>query len=112
MGQFWTVVAAVTDGGAGLQLLVTGGTPMNFFTGNANPAQVFSGTGRILSAQQTVAAGPYAYLITGWPDAGNKPFTVFGIINFDGAGNLNGSSTLVNGRPTAFSGARHLFRQS
>ena len=72
---------------------------MNTFKGSANPAEVFSGTGRIQSAPGTVPAGYYGYLITGWPDAGNKPFTIFGVINLDGAGNLNGSSTLVNGRP-------------
>ena len=103
-GTVWTLAAAVTDGGAGLQLLVTGGTPMNFFTGNANPAQVISGTGRTLSTQGTLPAGAYGYLIIGWPDAGHKPDNFFGIINFDGAGNLNGSYTLVNGRPDAFPG--------
>jgi hypothetical protein len=104
-GSVWTLAAAVTDGGSGLQLLVTGGTPMNFFTGNPNPAQVFGGTGRILSAQGTVAAGSYGYLLIGWPDAQNKPDNLFGIINLDGAGNLNGSYTLVNGRPAAVPGA-------
>jgi len=103
-GSVCTIAAAVTDGGSGLQLLVTGGTPMNFFTGNANPAQVFSGNGRILSAQATVPTGSYGYLITGWPDAGNKPITFVGIINLDGAGNVNGSYTFVNGRPTAVPG--------
>ena len=77
---------------------------MNTFKGNANPAQVFSGTGRIQSAPGTVPAGSYGYLITGWPDAGNKPDIIFGIISLDGAGKLNGSFTLVNGRPAAFSG--------
>ena len=77
---------------------------MNTFKGNANPAAVLSGTGRIQSAPGTVPAGSYGYLITGWPDAGNKPFTIFGVINLDGAGNLNGSYTLVNGRPAAFPG--------
>jgi len=103
-GSLWTVIAAVTDGGSGLQLLVTGGDPMNAFTGNANPGEVFSGTGRIQSAQKTMPAGSYGYLLTGWPDAGNKPFVLSGIFNLDGAGNLNGSYTLVNGRPTAFPG--------
>jgi hypothetical protein len=100
----WKLAAAVTDGGSGLQLLVTGGDPMSAFTGNANPGEVLSGTGRIRSAQGTTPTGSYSYLLTGWPDAGNKPFTLFGIINLDGAGNLNGSYTLVNGRPTAFPG--------
>lgn len=100
----WTLVAAVTDRGSSLQLLVTGGDPMNTFKGNANPAQVFSGTGRIQSEQGTMPAGSYGYLITGWPDAGNKPDVIFGIMNLDGAGNLKGSYTLVNGRPTAFPG--------
>jgi hypothetical protein len=103
-GSVWTVAAGVTDGGSGLQLLVTGGDPMNAFTGSANPAEVFSGTGRIQSSQGTMPAGSYGYLLTGWPDARNKPFTLFGIINLDGAGNVNGSYTLVNGRPTAFPG--------
>jgi hypothetical protein len=51
-----------------------------------------------------VPAGSYGYLITGWPDAGNKPFTIFGVINLDGAGNVNGSYTLVTGRPFATPG--------
>ena len=100
----WTLVVTVTDGGSGLQLLVTGGDPMNTFKGNANPAAVLSGTGRIQSAPQTVPAGSYGYSITGWPDAGNKPDIIFGVMNLDGAGKLNGSFTLVNGRPTAFPG--------
>jgi hypothetical protein len=103
-GSVWTLAAAVTDGGSGLQLLVTGGDPMNTFKGNANPAAVLSGTGRIQSAPGTVPAGSYGYLITGWPDAGNKPDVIFGVINLDGAGNLNGSFSLVNGRPAAFPG--------
>ena len=77
---------------------------MNFFTGSANPAEVFGGTGRILSAQGTMPTGSYGYLLTGWPDAGNKPFTFCGIINLDGAGNVNGSYTFVNGRPNAIPG--------
>ena len=100
-GSVWTLAAAVTDGGAGLQLLVTGGDPFNFFTGNANPAQVISGTGRILSGQGTLPAGSYGYSLTGWPDGGNKPFIIFGILNLDGAGNFTGTFTLVNGRPAA-----------
>jgi len=56
-GSVWTLAAAVTDGGSGLQLLVTGGDPMNTFKGNANPAEVFSGTGRIQSAPGTVPLG-------------------------------------------------------
>jgi hypothetical protein len=103
-GSVWTLAAVVTDGGSGLQFLVTGGDPMNTFKGNPNPAQVISGTGRTLSTQGTLAAGAYGYLIIGWPDARNKPDNLFGIINFDGAGNLNGSYTLVNGRPAAVPG--------
>lgn len=113
-GSVWTLAAAVTDGGSGLQLLVTGGDPMNTFKGNANPAQVISGTGRTLSTQGTLAAGAYGCLIIGWPDAGNKPDNLFAIINFDGAGNLNGSYTLVNGRPgrVSWDSLGRLFRQS
>jgi hypothetical protein len=103
-GSVWALAAAVTDGGSGLQLLVTGGDPMNFFKGNPNPAQVLSGTGRILSTQGTVPAGAYGYSLIGWPDAGNKPNVIFGVLNLDGAGNLNGSYTLVNGRPAAVPG--------
>ena len=77
---------------------------MNTFPGSANPAAVISGTGRIQSAPGTVPAGAYGYLITGWPDAGNKPGIIFGVINLDGAGNFGGSYTLVNGRPAAFPG--------
>ena len=100
----WTAAVAVTDGGSGLQLIVTGGDPMNAFPGNPNPGEVWSGTGRTPSAQGSLPAGSYSYLLTGWPEAGDKPFSLFGIINVDGAGNLNGSFTLVNGRPTAFPG--------
>lgn len=103
-GSLWTLAVAVTDGGSGIQLLVTGGDPMNAFIGSTNPGEVFSGTGRLQSAQGTMPAGSYAYLLTSWPDAGNKPFTLFGIMNLDGAGNVNASYTFTNGRPTAFSG--------
>jgi hypothetical protein len=103
-GAVWTLAAAVTDNGSGLQLTVTGGDPMNAFTGNPNPGEVWSGTGRMVTTQGTLAAGSYGYVLTGWPDAGNKPFTLFGIISIDGAGNVTGSYTLVNGRPTAFPG--------
>jgi len=100
----WTLRAAVTDKGSDLQLTVTGGDPMNAFTGNPNPGEVWSGTGRMVATQGSLPAGSYSYVLTGWPEAGNKPFTLFGIISIDGAGKLTGSSTLVNGRPTAFPG--------
>jgi hypothetical protein len=96
-GAAWTALVTLTDGGSGLQLLVTGGDP-------ANAGQVFSGTGRIQSAQGTMPAGSYGYLLTGWPDAHNKPFVISGVLNLDGAGSANGSYTLVTGRPTAFPG--------
>jgi hypothetical protein len=96
-GSAWTALIAITDGGSGLQLLVTGGDPVN-------AGQVFSGTGRIQSAQGTVPAGSYGYLLTGWPDAGNKPFVFSGVLNLDGAGSANGSYTLDTGRPDAFPG--------
>ncbi len=104
-GSVWIISAAVTDGGTGLQLLVTGGDPMSTFKGSDNPGVVFSGTGRIISARGTTTAGSYGYLITGWPDAGNKPFTFFGVLNLDGASAFNGSYTLVTGRATGGSGA-------
>jgi hypothetical protein len=96
-GSAWTALMSVTDGGSGIQLLVTGGDP-------ANAGQVFSGTGRIQSAQGTMPAGSYGYLLTGWPDAHNKPFVISGVLKLDGAGSANGSYTLDTGRPDAFPG--------
>jgi hypothetical protein len=96
-GSAWTSLMAVTDGGSGLQLQVTGGDPVN-------AGQVFSGTGRIQSAQGTMPAGSYGYLLTGWPDAHNKSFVISGVLNLDGAGSANGSYTLVTGHGAAFPG--------
>lgn len=96
-GSAWTALMAVTDGGSGLQHPVTGGDP-------ANAGQVFSGTGRIQSAQGTMPAGSYGYLLTGWPDAHKKPFVLSGVLNLDGAGSANGSYTLDTGRPTSSPG--------
>ena len=97
-GSAWTALMTVMDGGPGLQLLVTGGDP-------ANTGQVLSGTGRIQSGQGTMPAGSYGYLLTGWPDAHNKPFVISGVLNLDGAGSASGSYTLATGRPNAFPGA-------
>jgi hypothetical protein len=87
VGATVTAAMAVTDGGTGLQFIVTGGTL-------AKPGQVVTGTGRIQSAG-TPPAGSYAYLLNQWPDANNSPGGIFGIFNLDGAGNLTGSYTIV-----------------
>ena len=103
-GSVWTMAAAVTDSGSGLQLIVTGGDPMNAFPGNPNPAEVWSGTGRTSSSQGTVPSGSFGYVLTGWPDSGNKATTIFGVMNIDSAGNLNATYIVVNGRPVSFPG--------
>lgn len=87
-GATATAAIAVTDGGTGLQLLVTGGSLIK-------PGQVVSGTGRIVTAQGTMPAGSYGYLLNVWPDANNQPLAVFGVVNLDGAGNATGSYTLL-----------------
>ena len=87
VGATATAVMAVTDGGTGLQLVVTGGTL-------AKPGQVVSGTGRIVSAQGTTPAGSYGFLLNVWPDANNQPLGVFGVVHLDGANNVTGSYSL------------------
>ena len=88
IGATVTAVMAVTDGGAGLQVLATGGNA-------SKPGQVVSGSGRIQSAQGTMPAGSYGFLLNQWPDSANNPQGVLGIVNLDGAGNLTGSATVV-----------------
>jgi hypothetical protein len=88
VGATVTAAMAVTDGGAGLQIMVTGGTL-------TKPGQVVIGTGRILAAQSTPPAGSYGYLLNQLPDATNPPAAIFGVFNLDGAGNLTGSYTFV-----------------
>jgi hypothetical protein len=83
-----TAAVAVTDGGTGLQLLVTGGSA-------PKPGQVITGTGRIQSAQGTMPAGSYGLLLNRWPDAQHNAQGVFGVFNLDGAGNATGSLTAV-----------------
>jgi hypothetical protein len=88
VGPTAILATAVTDAGTGLQLLMTGGTL-------PKPGQVVSGTGRIQSAQGTMPAGSYGFLLHQWPDASNNPDGFFGIINLDGAGNAAGTYTFV-----------------
>ena len=88
VGPTVTAAMAVTDGGAGLQIMVTGGTL-------SKVGQVITGTGRILSAQDTPPAGSYGYLLNQLPDAVNPPGGIFGVFNLDGAGNISGSYTIV-----------------
>jgi hypothetical protein len=88
IGGTLTAAVAVTDGGTGLQILVTGGTI-------TKPSQVLTGTGRIQSAQGTMPAGSYGFLLNQWPDASNNPDGYFGILNLDGAGNATGTYTFV-----------------
>jgi hypothetical protein len=88
-GATITAAMAVTDGGTGLQLLGTGGSVLQ-------PGEVFSGTGRIQSAQGTMSAGSYGMLLNRWSDAKNGPQGVFGVFNLDGAGNVTGSYTIVS----------------
>lgn len=88
VGATVSAAMAVTDGGTGLQIMITGGTL-------TKPGQVVAGTGRILAAPGTPPAGSYAYLLNQWPDANNSPGGIFGIFNLDGAGNLTGSYTIV-----------------
>jgi hypothetical protein len=93
VGATVTAAMAVTDGGTGIQFLVTGG---NIYQQGA----VINGTGRIQSAQGTVPAGSYGYLLNRWQDGNNNPETLFGILNLDGAGNVTASYTVVFGGGT------------
>ena len=88
VGVTATAAMAVTDGGAGLQIILTGGTL-------SKPGQVIFGTGRTLSTPGASPAGSYAYLLNQLPDATNPPAVIFGVFNLDGAGNLTGSYTFV-----------------
>jgi hypothetical protein len=88
VGGTITAAVAVTDGGTGLQILVTGGSL-------PKPGQVLTGTGRIQSAQGTMPAGSYGFLLNQWPDASSNPDGFFGVINLDGAGTATGSYTFV-----------------
>ena len=45
-------------------------------------------------------AGSYGYVITGWPDAHDKPFAISGVLNLDGTGNANGSYAFVDDHST------------
>ena len=88
VGGTFTALMTLTDGGTGMQLLMTGG-------GLLPQGQVITGTGRIQSAQRSIPAGSYGYLLNQWPDANNDPQGVSGVFNLDGAGNVNGSYTVV-----------------
>jgi len=91
-----TGLLAVTDGGAGIQLLMTGGSLLG-------QGQVMTGIGR--SAQGTMPAGSYGFQLNQWPDAQHEPLGVFGVVNLDGAGNAAGSLTVLghDAGPTPFS---------
>ena len=98
VGATATALVAVTDGGSGLQLVVTGGSLLK-------PGQVVGGTGRLQSAQSASPAGSYGYLLNQWPDANNAPGCIFGVFNLDGAGNITGSYTIVGSAgPTPING--------
>ena len=98
VGATATVLLAVTDGGNGLQLVLTGGSLLK-------PGQVVGGTGRLQSSLSTTPAGSYGYLLNQWPDANNAPGSIFGVFNLDGAGNITGSYTIVGSAgPTPISG--------
>lgn len=87
-GATLTVEVTVTDGGTGLQLLVTGGSL-------PKPGQVITGIGRIQSAQGTMPAGSYGLLLNQWPDANNGPQGILGVFSLDGAGNATGAATVT-----------------
>ncbi|HYL34959.1 MAG TPA: hypothetical protein VEV17_03480 [Bryobacteraceae bacterium] len=86
LGATVTAVVTLTDGGAGLQFMATGGTGIQ-------PGHVVTGSGRIQSAQGSMPAGSYGLLLNRWPDANNGPQGIFGVVNLDGAGNATGSYT-------------------
>lgn len=88
VGGTLTATMAVTDGGAGIQLLVTGG-------GLMSPGQVFTGTGRYQSALGATPAGSYGFTLHQWPDANNEPLGILGVFDLDGAGNVIGTVTVV-----------------
>jgi hypothetical protein len=98
IGATLTAAVAVTDGGTGLQFLVTGGNAVS-------PGQIVTGMARIQSAQGTMPAGSYGYLLNRWPDANHDSQGIFGILNLDGAGNVRGSYTTARTTaPTSISG--------
>ena len=88
VGGTITAAVMVTDGGNALQILLTGGSLLK-------PGQVINGTGRIQSAQGSMPAGNYGYLINQWPDANNGPQGVFGLTYLDGAGKVFGFYTIA-----------------
>ncbi len=96
-----TIVAAVavTDGGTGLQIMVTGGTAID-------PGQVLTGTGRLQSAPGTMPAGSYGFVINNWANPRSSGQGVFGILNLDEAGNASGSFAVTGTDvgPTPFTG--------
>ena len=77
---------AVTDGGAGLQIMVTGGTATKV-------GQVITGTGRVQSGG--MPTGSFGMLLNRLPDQKNDPQGVFGIFSLDGAGNITGSASII-----------------
>jgi len=94
-GATLTAAVAVTDGGTGLQFLVTGGNAVS-------PGQVVTGTARIQSAQGTTLAGSYGYLLNRWPDSKFASQGFFGIFNLDGAGNVTGSYAIARATDPIF----------
>jgi hypothetical protein len=88
VGGTITAAVMVTDGGNALQILLTGGSLLK-------PGQVINGTGRIQSAQGSMPAGNYGYLINQWPDANNAPQGIFGLTYLDGAGKVFGFYTIA-----------------
>ena len=98
IGATLTAAVVATDGGTGLQFLVTGGNAVS-------PGQIVTGTARIQSAQGTMPAGSYGYLLNRWPDANHDSQGIFGVLNLDGAGNVRGSYAIARTTdPTFFSG--------
>jgi hypothetical protein len=88
IGATITLAMAVTDGGAGLQFLVTGGNVVT-------PGEVITGTGRTQSAPGTTLAGSYSFLLHQWQNATSSSNGIFGVLNLDGAGNATGTVTVV-----------------
>jgi hypothetical protein len=90
-----TSTVLVTDGGAGLEIILSGGSALD-------PGTVVSGTGK--KQASAPPSGTYAYLVNQLPDAVSVPVAALGTFNLDGAGNVTGTYTVVGLAPAPISG--------
>jgi hypothetical protein len=88
VGATIAATITVTDGGAGLQILLVAASGLT-------PVDVASGTGRIQSTQENAPAGSYELLLNRLPDANAPPQGITALVNFDGSSNVTGSYTVT-----------------